>query len=50
VLVRGRRFRRERQAGEALFWQSSAAGPHTVRVVDDHGRSDSRALQVAAVE
>jgi penicillin-binding protein 1C len=36
--------------GEALFWQPSAAGPYTVRVVDDHGRSDSRALQVAAVE
>ena len=36
--------------GEALFWQPAAAGPYTVRVVDDHGRFDSRALRIAAIE
>ncbi|MDS0794572.1 penicillin-binding protein 1C [Burkholderia pseudomultivorans] len=32
--------------GEALFWQPHTAGGYTVRVVDDHGRSDQRPLAV----
>ncbi|HHT8903386.1 TPA: transpeptidase-transglycosylase [Burkholderia cenocepacia] len=28
--------------GDALFWQPRTAGSYTVRVVDDHGRSDQR--------
>lgn len=36
--------------GEALFWQPATAGNYTVRVVDDHGRSDQRPLAVALVQ
>jgi len=36
--------------GRSLFWDAARAGTHTVRVVDDHGRADSRELRVAAVE
>lgn len=36
--------------GQALGWQPPQAGTYTVRVVDDHGRSDSRALTVGLVE
>ena len=36
--------------GEAFFWQPPAAGNYTVRVVDDHGRSDQRPLGVSLVE
>ncbi|KVU52157.1 penicillin-binding protein 1C [Burkholderia ubonensis] len=32
--------------GDALFWQPATAGSFTVRVVDDHGRSDQRPLAV----
>ncbi|KAF1050774.1 MAG: Penicillin-binding protein 1C [Burkholderia gladioli] len=30
--------------GEPLFWQPATVGSYTVRVVDDHGRGDQRAL------
>ncbi len=33
--------------GEALFWRPSATGQFTVRVVDDHGRSAERPLDVS---
>jgi penicillin-binding protein 1C len=33
-----------------LSWQAPQAGNYTVRVVDDHGRSDSRSLKVSLVE
>ena len=36
--------------GEQLFWQPTAAGEYTLRVVDDHGRSDARPLRVAVAE
>ena len=36
--------------GEPLFWKPALAGEYTLRVVDDHGHSDSRALRVALVE
>ncbi len=36
--------------GESLFWQPQTAGSYNVRVVDDHGRSDQRPLQVGLVE
>ena len=36
--------------GQALGWQPPQAGTYRVRVVDDHGRSDSRALTVGLVE
>ena len=36
--------------GESFFWQPLAAGNYTVRVVDDHGRSDQRPLGVSLVE
>ena len=32
--------------GAPLFWQPSAAGRYTVRVIDDHDHSDQRALAV----
>jgi len=32
--------------GAPLFWQPGASGDFRVRVVDDHGRSDERALEV----
>jgi penicillin-binding protein 1C len=32
--------------GESLFWHPSVTGQFTVRVVDDHGRSDQRPLEV----
>jgi penicillin-binding protein 1C len=35
---------------DALFWQPANAGAYTVRVVDDHGRSDQRALVVGLVQ
>lgn len=35
---------------QALGWRPPQAGDYTVRVVDDHGRSDSRALKVGLVE
>lgn len=38
------------QAGETLFWQPLAAGAHVARVVDDHGRSETRELRVVAVD
>ncbi|GMV28496.1 MAG: penicillin-binding protein 1C [Rhodanobacteraceae bacterium] len=38
------------QAGETLFWQPQGAGVHVARVVDDHGRSESRELRVVAVD
>lgn len=37
-------------SGETLFWQAAAAGTHTARAVDDHGRSDTRELRVIAVD
>ena len=36
--------------GEPLFWQPQTAGRYDVRVVDDHGRSDQRPLEVSLVE
>ncbi len=36
--------------GEPLFWKPALAGEYTLRVVDDHGHSDSRPLRVALVE
>ena len=36
--------------GEPLFWKPALAGDYTLRVVDDHGHSDSRPLRVALVE
>ncbi len=35
--------------GEALYWQAPSAGDYRVRVVDDHGRSDERPLELALV-
>ncbi|HSX59610.1 MAG TPA: penicillin-binding protein 1C [Tahibacter sp.] len=37
-------------AGETLFWRPLAAGSHRARVVDDHGRSETRELRVVAVD
>jgi penicillin-binding protein 1C len=34
----------------ALSWQPRRAGRYDVRVVDDHGRSDGRALEVSLVQ
>ncbi|HEV2608066.1 MAG TPA: penicillin-binding protein 1C [Xanthomonadaceae bacterium] len=36
--------------GESLFWQPQNAGHYDVRVIDDHGRSDQRPLEVSLVE
>lgn len=36
--------------GQALYWQPPTAGSYTVRVVDEHGRSDQRPLGVSLVE
>ncbi|MEO9214313.1 MAG: penicillin-binding protein 1C [Rhodanobacter sp.] len=36
--------------GESLFWQPQTSGNYSVRVVDDHGRSDQRPLGVSLVE
>jgi penicillin-binding protein 1C len=35
--------------GEAFYWQAPAAGNYRVRVVDDHGRSDARPLELTLV-
>jgi penicillin-binding protein 1C len=35
--------------GEPLYWQSPDAGDYRVRVVDDHGRSDERPLDLTLV-
>src|SRR5215469_6523127 len=35
--------------GEALYWQAPNAGDYRVRVVDDHGRSDERPLELTLV-
>lgn len=35
--------------GEALYWQAPDAGDYRVRVVDDHGRSDERPLELTLV-
>jgi penicillin-binding protein 1C len=36
--------------GETFFWRPDTAGLYTVRVVDDRGRSDQRALAVTLVQ
>jgi penicillin-binding protein 1C len=36
--------------GEALYWQVPDAGDYRVRVVDDHGRSDARPLELTLVK
>lgn len=36
--------------GQALYWRPPTAGSYTVRVVDEHGRSDQRALGVSLVQ
>ncbi|WP_343227482.1 penicillin-binding protein 1C [Rhodanobacter sp. DHB23] len=36
--------------GTSLFWQARNAGSYRVRVVDDHGRSDERPLQVSLIQ
>jgi penicillin-binding protein 1C len=36
--------------GDSLLWQPSAAGEYTLRAIDDHGRSDARALRVDVVQ
>jgi penicillin-binding protein 1C len=38
------------KSGEQLFWQPAAAGEYTLRLVDDHGRADTRALRVDVVQ
>ncbi|HMH67146.1 MAG TPA: penicillin-binding protein 1C, partial [Pinirhizobacter sp.] len=38
------------KAGDALLWQPERVGHFLVRVVDDHGRSDSRPLDVAVTQ
>lgn len=35
--------------GEALYWRAPNAGEYRVRVVDDHGRSDERPLELTLV-
>jgi penicillin-binding protein 1C len=40
----------ETNAREPLMWQPTLAGNFTLRAVDDHGRSDSRALRVDVVQ
>jgi len=35
--------------GEALYWTAPTAGDYRVRVVDDHGRSDARPLELMLV-
>lgn len=35
---------------EWLYWQPRSAGQYTVRVVDDHGRTDKRLVDVSLVE
>lgn len=35
---------------ESMYWQPRTAGRYTVRVIDDHGRTDQRLLQVNLVE
>jgi penicillin-binding protein 1C len=37
-------------AREPLMWQPTLAGTFTLRAVDDHGRSDSRALRIDIVQ
>ena len=37
-------------AGEPFLWQPELAGNFTVRAVDDHGRSDARALKIEVTE
>jgi penicillin-binding protein 1C len=37
-------------SGETVFWQAGRAGRHVARVVDDHGRSDTRELRVIAAD
>jgi penicillin-binding protein 1C len=37
------------EPGEALYWQAPDAGEYRVRVVDDHGRSDERPLELTLV-
>ena len=36
--------------GHALTWQPAQAGTYQLRVVDDHGRSDARGLEVGVVQ
>ncbi len=36
--------------GASLYWQPPTAGNYTVRVVDDHGRSDQRPLGVSLLD
>ena len=38
------------KTGEILAWQAKRSGHYRVRVVDDHGRADSRTLKVNFVE
>jgi penicillin-binding protein 1C len=38
------------QPNESMFWQPHNAGQYTVRVVDDHGRTDQRLMQVNLIE
>ena len=40
----------ETNAREPLMWQPTIAGNFTLRAVDDHGRSDSRALRIDIVQ
>jgi penicillin-binding protein 1C len=35
--------------GEPLYWQAPAAGAYRLRVVDDHGRTDARPLELMLV-
>ena len=36
--------------GASLYWQPPTAGSYTVRVVDDHGRSDQRPLGISLLD
>ena len=38
------------KAGESLLWQPELAGNFTLRVIDDHGRADARALRIEVTE
>ncbi|MBM7128406.1 penicillin-binding protein 1C [Dyella mobilis] len=37
-------------SNESMYWQPRGAGQYTIRVVDDHGRSDQRLMQVNLAE
>ncbi|GGA01631.1 penicillin-binding protein 1C [Dyella caseinilytica] len=38
------------EPNESMYWQPHSAGQYTIRVVDDHGRTDQRLMQVNLIE